>query len=407
MNTIIPDSINDRISVLFTHINNLYKTLTDLTANFFIINNTTNTLTVTGDTFTIDTTLSQINLGSQSNPDSMLIHGTGSPSVIDTDITPPNGSLYLTQNALGEAYLKINGAWVKFGSGGEDLPVTVTLLPIGFTIAGGDAGVDNSSRTLNVNANIIFPDPINEVTNNINVVSIEELQTINNKFINLTAGTTGNAPLKFTSGENLSTPIGGAIEYDGTNYFASTNTQNTDVQANIRKIIFPENYYRTNVNKTINVNSTPSTISDIFPYTKINLDITSYYLIEWHMFLNNTGGSTSNIYNLTIPSKINYCILYGLNFNCIDNININYVSDTLTNTVVSLTTTSLSVGKYYHILKAYIDTTGLKNFSAYGEILLQVQNNSAQTLLKGSYIKCIKLPDPNTVYGSFIANGGT
>ena len=400
MNTIIPDSINDRISVLFTHINNLYKTITDLTANFFIINNTTNTVAINANTFTIDTTLSQINLGSQSNPDSMLIHGTGPTSEISTYIspTPPDGSLYLTQNALGEAYLKVNGEWINLGSGG-DLPVTITKLPIGFTIAGGD-----SIRTLNVNANIIFPDPINEVTNNINVVSVEELQTINNKFINLTAGTITDAPLQFTSGTKLTTPVNGAIEFDGTNYFASTNTiGDTDVQDNIRKIIFPENYYRTSGNNTINKTPSGSTISDIFPNSIINLDITSYYLIEWHMFLENITGPTSNIYNLTIPANIKYCILSGLNFNCIDDLNFNYTSDTVDTTIVSLTSTSLAIGKYYHILRTYIDTSTI--VTSYAQILLQVQNDSTQTLLKGSYIKCIKLPNSSTVYGSFIANG--
>lgn len=42
--------------------------------------------------------------------------------------------------------------------------------------------------------------------------------------LNLRAGTStaGTAPLKFTSGTNLATPENGAIEYDGTNYYATS-----------------------------------------------------------------------------------------------------------------------------------------------------------------------------------------
>jgi hypothetical protein len=42
--------------------------------------------------------------------------------------------------------------------------------------------------------------------------------------LHLEAGTStaSTAPLKFTSGANLSTPENGAVEYDGTNYFATS-----------------------------------------------------------------------------------------------------------------------------------------------------------------------------------------
>jgi hypothetical protein len=44
--------------------------------------------------------------------------------------------------------------------------------------------------------------------------------------LNLSAGTTSanTAPLKFTSGTNLTTPENGAVEYDGTNYFATSSS---------------------------------------------------------------------------------------------------------------------------------------------------------------------------------------
>jgi VCBS repeat-containing protein len=36
--------------------------------------------------------------------------------------------------------------------------------------------------------------------------------------------TAATAPLKFTSGTNLTTPEAGAVEFDGTNYFATSST---------------------------------------------------------------------------------------------------------------------------------------------------------------------------------------
>ncbi|MEP6725775.1 MAG: hypothetical protein ABJC98_08170, partial [Bacteroidota bacterium] len=47
--------------------------------------------------------------------------------------------------------------------------------------------------------------------------------TVPTATLHLKAGTTGatNAPLKFTSGTNMTTPEAGAVEFDGTNYFAT------------------------------------------------------------------------------------------------------------------------------------------------------------------------------------------
>jgi hypothetical protein len=44
--------------------------------------------------------------------------------------------------------------------------------------------------------------------------------------IHLKAGTAAanTAPLKFTAGTNLTTPVAGTVEFDGTNYFVTTST---------------------------------------------------------------------------------------------------------------------------------------------------------------------------------------
>ena len=137
--------------------------------------------------------------------------------------------------------------------------------------------------------------------------------------------------------------------------------------------------------------------TDIYQKSAIILDTNSYYLIEWHMFFD-ISDSTQNIYNLNLSSTIDYCIFSGLNMQCDNNINFDYVDSILgTSEILSITTTTLATGKYYHILKAHVYTKS--EFSS--TISLFLKNNSSTILKRGSHIKCIKLPTNNT-YGAFL-----
>jgi hypothetical protein len=49
-------------------------------------------------------------------------------------------------------------------------------------------------------------------------------EALSNKTIGLAAGTTSVAPVQFTSGTNLTTPVAGALEYDGSVLYATTAT---------------------------------------------------------------------------------------------------------------------------------------------------------------------------------------
>lgn len=48
--------------------------------------------------------------------------------------------------------------------------------------------------------------------------------TTNTAWVNLGGGSTATAPLRFTAGTNLTTPEAGAVEFDGTNYFATSGS---------------------------------------------------------------------------------------------------------------------------------------------------------------------------------------
>ena len=106
MNNIVPESVNDRMGVLFKQINNATSAISNLSKNY-ISDLSDNSLVIKGSTFTINTENSAIFLGNKTNPDSMILYGTGDTSTI-TQENVPNGSLYLTNDNIGEAYLKVN-----------------------------------------------------------------------------------------------------------------------------------------------------------------------------------------------------------------------------------------------------------------------------------------------------------
>jgi hypothetical protein len=48
---------------------------------------------------------------------------------------------------------------------------------------------------------------------------LSNTDTMTNKTIEFSAGTVSAAPIQLTSGTNLTTPVAGAIEFDGTNFY--------------------------------------------------------------------------------------------------------------------------------------------------------------------------------------------
>jgi len=93
MDNIIPQTFNDKINVLFTHINNIYKTLADLTANYFVIDDINNNVSITANTFTIDVSENKINLGNDTSPDVCLLYNN-----LDTGC--PDGTLSLSNDKI-------------------------------------------------------------------------------------------------------------------------------------------------------------------------------------------------------------------------------------------------------------------------------------------------------------------
>jgi hypothetical protein len=112
MDDIIPQSFNDKLNVLFKYINNLYNSFANLTANYFIVDDKTNQVSVKSKNFTIDTDEKKINLGNILKPDINILY-TNDNNDIKNEITAPNGSLFLSNSNNGEAYIKLNKQWIN------------------------------------------------------------------------------------------------------------------------------------------------------------------------------------------------------------------------------------------------------------------------------------------------------
>ena len=115
MDNIIPQTINDKFNVLFKYVNNLYDSFVNLTGNYFIIDEQNNQVTITGDTFTINTNDKKINLGEQLDPDVVLLYTNNVDDVLN-ETTAPEGSMFLSNDNSGEGYLKIDDKWTQIST---------------------------------------------------------------------------------------------------------------------------------------------------------------------------------------------------------------------------------------------------------------------------------------------------
>lgn len=104
-------------------------------------------------------------------------------------------------------------------AGGGDPFINLSTAEAGYVI-----GVDNSdSDKLYIG---VGTDPSTMTSANITISADMTgiMQTTPTAILHLGAGTTTDAPLKFTSGTNLTTPQAGAVEWDGTRLYVTQTT---------------------------------------------------------------------------------------------------------------------------------------------------------------------------------------
>jgi len=110
--------------------------------------------------------------------------------------------------------------------------------------------------------------------------------------LTLTAGTNTAAPLRLASGTNLTTPVTGAIEYDGTHIYATPDTTSG------RGHLTTKRTFRL----TSNGSAIGPTIADFYGSTSaINLAASSVYKIRFHAYFTKTTAGTAT-WTLTASS---------------------------------------------------------------------------------------------------------
>ncbi len=290
-------------------------------------------------------------------------------------------------------YLDTQGTITASGniSGGAFNNVSIKSNSVGFGISG---GID--IKTLTVNKTLTF-DGTDGTTMTFpsstdTIVGLTSSQILTNKTLNLSGGTTTQAPLQFTSSSNLlTTPSGGAIEYDGANYYATSTDASGSSSTDIRKILPIIDYFRLDPSdNTISA----TTISDIFPTAAFTMATSGYYLLEYHLYLSR---STSGQHTYTLvpsSSTITYIILGGINVLTTGNAgSMNFGGGASVALTISPT---LTAGNHYHIIRAYV-----LNGPAITTIKLRITSTAnGVTVKRGSYAIITRMPNSN--FGNFV-----
>ncbi len=210
-----------------------------------------------------------------------------------------NSSGVVTVNANGGGLVQTMAASTiaiitvtNIGSSAGTYEVSYSLVPLTTGVSGilpaanGGTGVANSNTlTLAGGNNItLTTSGTTSVTlpQNGTLSAVAGVETLTNKTVSLTAGTTGAAPLGFAAGTNLTTPVAGKVEYDGGNFY-------TTPEATAGRGVTPSfQTFRLTSN-----GSTISTIANFFGSTS-NPTLVSggEYIIEIDLYYTNTTAGT-------------------------------------------------------------------------------------------------------------------
>ncbi len=194
MNNIVPDSVNDRINVLFKQLNSVNKTIKNINSDY-LYDSSDHSLVIKGSSFTINTDNSGIFLGDKTTPDSMILYGTDDPTTISISGVP-NGSLYLTKDKLGAGYIKTNGEWLQLATTSEDINVNGNMNVSGNVIVGDNIYVEKNTDIygdMNVSGDVVINGNLDVDTsiyaNDLNIGSGKTIITsdINTEEINATS----------------------------------------------------------------------------------------------------------------------------------------------------------------------------------------------------------------------------
>ena len=106
-------------------------------------------------------------------------------------------------------------------------------------------------------------------------------------FIRPTTGSASQAPVRFTSGTNVSTPAAGAMEYDGVVFYGTATANNRGVLPAEQFIALANDYVANDSSSAQKVFNSPTNGA-------ITLDATTTYLFEGVYYITRALGSNSH-----------------------------------------------------------------------------------------------------------------
>jgi len=197
----------------------------------------------------------------------------------------------------------------------------------------------------------------------------------------LDAGTTATAPIKFTSGTNLTTPVAGAVEYNGSNYF-----QTIDATSGRGVLPVSQFIYLSSNNNGI------SSLYPVFPSSTLSLVSGALYEYEAEIYLYKpSSGTLTWAFSFSATPGFMHAHYVGHPTGGIGSVGSATTAGVVnsTGTTISLPNTgTLSSGTYNHYkIKALISVSSATT------VRLQVTSNSNTVdMLSGSSAKITRLP---------------
>jgi hypothetical protein len=206
--------------------------------------------------------------------------------------------------------------------------------------------------------------------------------------LTLAAGTASLAPLVMTSGTSLTSPVAGAIEFNGSTFFS------TDDVTDGRGFIPSTHFYRLTAD-----GSAITTIANFFGATSgTALDNNIFYEVEAYLyFLKTTSGTATFTMTFSNAPVNNNAFYVGSQATAVGAVGTPQtaalIKSTATAGALPATNALTSAGNHQYVLRAMFQA----NATTGGTVNLQVTSSAGSiTPLTGSYYKITRLPAANT-----------
>ena len=206
--------------------------------------------------------------------------------------------------------------------------------------------------------------------------------------VTLEAGTATAAPLDFTAGTNLTTPIAGAVEFDGANFYATIDTTSGRGFTPVSQLF----------RLTANGSAIGAAIADYFGATSsITMAIGGVYEVEFNLYFTKTTAGTVTFTLTSAQAPVNLNAFYvGTPVGGVGTVGTAQTAALAASTSAAAAlpvTGSLTSGvNHQYVIKAIVEA----NATTAGTFKLQATESAGTiTPLRGSYYKVTRLAAGN------------